>query len=60
MKNKNNMDSAIKTITDKIKELEVELRIYSDPDNFSQKVLDAIDVELTEHKKALSIILKQK
>lgn len=53
------MNSAIDTVESKIKNLKIELRTWSDPRNFSQRIIDECNQEIKEHEDAL-VILKSK
>ena len=47
------MKSAIKTIETKIHGLKIELSNWSDPRNFSQRIIDECKQEIKEHEEAL-------
>ena len=54
------MKSAIKTIEKAIHGLNLELRIFGKPPNFSKRIIKECTEELKEHKKALELIKKEK
>ncbi|MBB4117885.1 chromosome segregation ATPase [Mesonia hippocampi] len=52
------MKSAIETLEHAIHGLNLELRTWSDPRNFSQRIINECKQELKEHKEALKILKK--
>ncbi len=50
------ISSAIKTIETKIHGLKIELKIWNDPRNFSQRIIDEVTIEIKEHKTALKVL----
>jgi len=52
------MKSAIKTLEKTIHGLKLELRTWSDPRNFSQRIIDDCNQEIKEHEEALEILNK--
>lgn len=47
------MKSAINTLETKIHGLKIELRTWTDPRNFSQRIIDECNQEIKEHEEAL-------
>ena len=47
------MKSAIKTLETALHGLKIELRTWSKPPNFSQRIIDTCNQEIKEHKEAL-------
>lgn len=52
------MKSAIKTLEIKLNGLKIELKTWSDPYNFSQRIIDECNKEIKEHKEALIKLTK--
>ena len=50
------MKSAINTLDTKLHELKIELRTWSNPRNFSQRIIDECKQEIKEHEKALKAL----
>lgn len=50
------MKSVINTLEEKLKSLEIELRVWSGEQNFSQKLIIDCNKEIMEHKRAIKIL----
>jgi len=50
------MKSVIKTLENKIHELKIELRIWNDPVNFSERIISECNQEIKEHEQAIILL----
>lgn len=54
------MKSAIETLQKTIHGLELELKTWSSPPNYSQRIIDEVTIEIKEHEEALNKLLSPK